>query len=36
MKATFIKEYPKKFKPEMSLYMEAAWTGRKSPISKYF
>jgi hypothetical protein len=34
MKDTSLKEYHSKFKPDMSLHMETAWTGRKVPISK--
>jgi hypothetical protein len=34
MKATSIKEYQRKFQPDVSLYMETAWTEGKAQISK--
>jgi hypothetical protein len=30
MKATFLKEYQTKCQPDVSLYLETAWTGRKA------
>jgi hypothetical protein len=36
MKATSIKEYQTKFQPDMSPYMENAWSERKAQISKNF
>jgi hypothetical protein len=36
MKATSINEYQTKFQPDLSLYLESAWTDIKAPISKKF
>jgi hypothetical protein len=36
MKATPVKLYQKKYQPDMSLYLEAAWTRRKAQISKNY